>query len=348
VGPTRPWNEKDSLGNPLYLTRSYPYSTAGTLYDIYKFNITLQHDFVLYVNNQTDLLVTNSTDHIVWNMTQSIIQNLTNVLNVVTNVTFDLKHISDSFHDVKVDHLIIMKSLTMEIAAEAVVETGSKITKNMLFENINESFNDIITGSTETNTRIRTSEILKSRRIHTEEPNPYSEFCELGCAYYYASQSNPFHLSECLDKCDDFYSYNVTIGYIDAIEVARLECRDGCHMALMRCKPGYYCSQVQLNMNQPNEEEGYQGGWMRRCPPGTYRDVSYDAVENCVPCPPGRFREESTGKRLESCFKCPPGTYNEKNGSSTIQDCKRCPEGTFTKEEGSGSCICITPFSCHY
>jgi len=85
---------------------------------------------------------------------------------------------------------------------------------------------------------------------------------------------------------------------------------------------------------------------MAHCPAGTYRDVSYDAVEECIPCPPGRFREDVKGRSLDGCSKCPAGTYNSKNGSSTIRDCLRCPAGTFTNEPGSENCICITPSAC--
>lgn len=45
-------------------------------------------------------------------------------------------------------------------------------------------------------------------------------------------------------QCDDNFSYIITVEYSDLLEVARLECRDGCQMALMRCRPRYYCFQV--------------------------------------------------------------------------------------------------------
>ena len=83
-------------------------------------------------------------------------------------------------------------------------------------------------------------------------------------------------------------------------------------------------------------------------PAGTYRDVSYNAVDECLPCPPGRFREDSKGKKIESCYKCPEGTYSPMNGSDSILNCKRCPPGLFRNEPGSSECICIAPGSCDY
>ena len=41
VGPTRPWHMKDDLGNTLDLTKPYPYSTAGILVSVVKFNLTM-------------------------------------------------------------------------------------------------------------------------------------------------------------------------------------------------------------------------------------------------------------------------------------------------------------------
>ena len=83
-----------------------------------------------------------------------------------------------------------------------------------------------------------------------------------------------------------------------------------------------------------------------QAPAGTYRPLDYDAVAQCIPCPPGRFREATKGKSLDSCSKCPSSTYNEKFGATSILDCVRCPAGTFMEEEGASKCLCITPASC--
>jgi hypothetical protein len=50
--------------------------------------------------------------------------------------------------------------------------------------------------------------------------------------------------------------------------VAGCGCRDGCDIGLARCQPGYYCA----------------GGNMTICPPGTWRDTSYDSVNVCYLC----------------------------------------------------------------
>ena len=191
-----------------------------------------------------------------------------------------------------------------------------------------------------------------------EGPSPFSQFCKTGCRHFHATFREPTLLSDCTDECEYTYNYTITVGYSDVIEIARLECRDGCQYALERCEPGHYCSQVRVIQQQDNvthnTEENrdndnaltYIGGVMRQCPPGMYRDVSYDAVESCIPCPRGRYRERTRGTSLDSCQKCPIGTYTTSVGSSSKDLCLRCPAGTFTTEPGSAECKCITPGAC--
>ena len=207
--------------------------------------------------------------------------------------------------------------------------------------------------------------LLKSG--HGQGPSPFTEFCNVGCRLFHASNAEPTFLSDCLEACDSTYFYNISVGYSDPMEVARLECRDGCQYALQRCEAGHYCTQVRVmpanttttstraggnstrdvhdNDNDNDNDDGltYTGGVMRQCPAGTYRDVSYEAVESCTPCPRGRYRERTRGTSLDSCQKCPAGTYTPSAGSSS---CLRCAAGTFTTEPGSAECKCITPGAC--
>ena len=175
----------------------------------------------------------------------------------------------------------------------------------------------------------------------------FPEFCKLGCTYFFVSsdsnsvESSMSTLGRCLDQCDERYIYNSsTPPYNDLAEMARLECRDGCLMALKRCQPGYYCSQVTFN----DADGGYIGGEMMPCPPGTYRDVSYDFVTQCTPCPPNYFREDIKGRSLSACSPCHAGTSAVNPGSTSIRDCVRCPAGTFSTE--ASFCMCITPQAC--
>lgn len=198
----------------------------------------------------------------------------------------------------------------------------------------------------------------------------FHEFCALGCTYFFVTSEPPAEatrgdgstggngattLGRCLDQCDERYAYNsLTPPYNDLAEVARLECRDGCLMALRRCQPGYYCLQVSFDEGEavdfvqnglPAETAArYEGGDMIPCPPGTYRDVSYAAVEECVPCPPNYFREDVKGRSLASCSPCPAGTSAVGPGSDSVRDCTRCPAGTFSTE--ASFCACITPQAC--
>ena len=144
------------------------------------------------------------------------------------------------------------------------------------------------------------------------------------------------------------FTYNLTVGYSDLMEVARLECHDGCYIALKRCQPGYYCTQP-VTYNDSSAEDGtamWRDGYMELCPPGTYRETSYHCVDQCLSCPPGRYHNEYKGNSLDSCVKCPAGTYAPKFQSTSILDCIHCQAGTFTKEEGAGSCTCITHAAC--
>jgi len=191
---------------------------------------------------------------------------------------------------------------------------------------------------------------------HENTGNEYSfaEFCNLGCTYFYASSGAKLEkraekstLFKCIDQCDETYRYNISVGYSDLLEIARLECRDGCQMALKRCQPGYYCLQVSFDdveFTTLNDAIRYSGGEMIPCPPGTYRDVSYDAVTQCIPCPAHHFREDIKGRSILGCSKCPAGTSADATGSTSIRDCVRCPAGTFSTE--SSRCECITPQAC--
>jgi hypothetical protein len=247
-----------------------------------------------------------------------------------------------------------------------------------------------IDGNSTTTTRIAYVSLDDGRKVSVEDtislqsydkalatplPNPYSPFCEVGCELFYTNTTKvqkrqtssstglaqePISLDGCRHLCDTLYSYNLSVGYNDLMEVARLECHDGCFIGWKRCQPGYYCSTKTTIISMGNTpaaagnstststslQQSQVGGIMIPCPPGTYREVSYLATDKCVPCPPGRYRSELMGTSLISCKKCPAGFYAPKFQSTSLQDCIRCPEGTFTKEEGSGSCICITPFSC--
>ncbi|CAM9650856.1 unnamed protein product [Sphacelaria rigidula] len=112
---------------------------------------------------------------------------------------------------------------------------------------------------------------------------------------------------------------------------ARLECRDGCDIAVLRCQPGYSCVD----------------GLMSECTAGTYRNTSYDMVTSCQEqCPKGRYRERGKGRGAEDCTLCPANTYQNTTGASAEADCIRCPDGFFAEQEGTAECSCITENSC--
>ncbi|GMH80791.1 hypothetical protein TL16_g08696 [Triparma laevis f. inornata] len=191
--------------------------------------------------------------------------------------------------------------------------------------------------------------LVEFMRLQTPNPNPFADFCKTGCTFFFsldATTSKPAYLSECVAQCDFTYrsAEHITIGYSDLAESARLECRDGCQIALARCQPGYRCTQADMYMDGGVEK--WVDGEMAICPPGTYRDVDYGQVEECVECPRGRYREDEKGRYMESCAQCPIGTYVNSMGSSSILKCNRCPAGRFGKFPGLALCECINEKSC--
>ena len=165
-------------------------------------------------------------------------------------------------------------------------------------------------------------------------PTKQKGFCQLGCQLFYTEVPKN---TTCKRLCNYFYRYKITVGYNDLAEEAKLECQDGCEIALQVCQAGYYCDE----------------GIMLPCPAGTYRepvtDVSILALEkatSCTKCPYGRYRSTNKGKSADECTKCPIGTYANVEGSVKESDCQRCPAGTNAEEEGQRLCKCITPGSC--
>eukprot|EP01031_Cornospumella_fuschlensis_P024188 gene24188-29257_t len=151
-------------------------------------------------------------------------------------------------------------------------------------------------------------------------PASTSGFCQLGCQIFYVNVPKN---TTCKRLCGYFYRYQITAEYSDLAEEARLECEDGCDIALQVCQAGYYCST----------------GVMLPCPPGT-------EAEECTPCPYGRYRSTQKGKSADDCNKCPIGTYANVTGSVQQADCQRCPAGQNAEEEGMRLCKCITEDSC--
>jgi hypothetical protein len=158
-------------------------------------------------------------------------------------------------------------------------------------------------------------------------PYPFDGFCKLGCQLFFSE--DPYNVT-CKQSCDYSYRYGVTVQYSDLGEVAKLECRDGCDIGLLICQEGYYCD----------------GGMMRTCPPGRFREGDTDHVTECIDCPYGRYRVRDKGTSADVCTKCPKGKYNNATGSLSPDDCLRCPAGMTAEEEGMRLCKCITIESC--
>jgi len=167
-------------------------------------------------------------------------------------------------------------------------------------------------------------------------PTKQAQFCQLGCQMFFSEFPTN---RTCRVACDYRYRYKLPNGYSDIAEESRLECRDGCDIALQVCQSGYYCI----------------SGEMIPCPPGKYRTPVPSASINdlksasvCDNCPPGRYRSRDKGASIESCTKCPVGKYATVTGSVLVSDCQRCPAGKFAEDAGMELCKCITPDSCDF
>lgn len=159
-------------------------------------------------------------------------------------------------------------------------------------------------------------------------PTKHTGFCKMGCELFFTKWPSN---ETCYSECDYIYRYRVTVAYNDQAEEARLECQDGCDIALQICQAGYYC----------------HVGEMKPCDPGTYRgDETGLAVHSCIHCPYGRWRSRNKGKSADECTKCTYGKYLNETGATAESACLRCPAGQTALQEGMRVCTCITPGSC--
>ena len=365
VGPTRPYDESDPMGDTLLLTRPYPYAYAEKELLSFLFNVTLS----LYVSGNHDRwqyshFDRNCASHAFREILARFSFHKVEILSeknatfVKQNDDLSKNHIIDIIFETEVRERI--ENHTNDKLIETFFEIRiekylRKMTGNLTsyylkcISNIN---SDNLFGNSTLYLTVLPSNTTSNNFVHRQilspsYPNRFSRPCELGCTLFYSLDESPKQLSSCFSLCDAKYKYNLTVGYNDLMELVRLECRDGCRTALIRCQPGYFCIQPPKILDKNGQQHlNISMGSMHECPPGTYRDISYQAVESCVPCPAGRFREAKRGGSMESCTKCPVGTAVNSTGSSSILDCKRCPAGRYTTEPGRHVCECITPQAC--
>jgi hypothetical protein len=151
-------------------------------------------------------------------------------------------------------------------------------------------------------------------------PTASKKFCQLGCQYWFFNRPNNI---TCKASCGSEYRYKVTVGYSDVAEEARLECEDGCDIAVLLSQAGYYTV----------------NGSMIPCGPGTFREAIQNitsinplllpfnsvasaitqspllqSVLQCVDCPYGTYRSDSKGTSTASCINCPLGKYANQTG----------------------------------
>lgn len=161
-------------------------------------------------------------------------------------------------------------------------------------------------------------------------PTKLQGFCKMGCQLFFAEYPKN---TTCKRMCDYYYRSRETVGYSDIVENAKLECNDGCDIAVQVCQPGFYC----------------RGGQMTPCAPGKFRGqvkslsiVDLEGALSCELCPPGRYRKSDRGKSPDDCTRCPIGKFANIPGSVLVSDCKRCPSGKNAEEAGMAECTCMT------
>eukprot|EP00586_Coscinodiscus_wailesii_P018957 CAMPEP_0172517426 /NCGR_PEP_ID=MMETSP1066-20121228/284928_1 /TAXON_ID=671091 /ORGANISM="Coscinodiscus wailesii, Strain CCMP2513" /LENGTH=402 /DNA_ID=CAMNT_0013299421 /DNA_START=286 /DNA_END=1491 /DNA_ORIENTATION=+ len=338
---TKPWDERDNRGNELGLTRPHPYFPAGTEMVLLRVEVTLRlraprfreelHQFGDAEGEVVPEAVRRvlEEEYFYESLSVRVLGDAERgmLLEVINGNGEDVSYSDWSLEmECIVDHNGYNRSSIVEFfdkfikdVTAASGEEGAK--EEGLFTSVVRELSlnvERLEDATLTILPPYPSDYITSTVLDTAlNPNPFAPFCELGCTTFFSTTDHPITIRSCFDVCDATFRYETTVGYNDVMELSRLECRDGCEMALARCQPGYYCSRTEMTV----------------CPPGTYRDVSYEAVSSCVPCPPGRFREDVKGRSLEGgCTKCPVGTYAAGEGSTSVRDCLRCPAGTYNAE----------------
>jgi hypothetical protein len=80
------------------------------------------------------------------------------------------------------------------------------------------------------------------------------------------------------------------------------------------------------------------------CPRGYYHDTQNNpkllSLQECRPCPRGRYGD-TIGLVSSACTAtCPRGRYGEKLAAMTVDDCRLCPAGTVGTEIGLTTARC--------
>jgi len=217
--------------------------------------------------------------------------------------------------------------------------------------------------------------------IIAEDPNPYTQFCKIGCTYYYNAHNwaNYFSMDtvdSSANSTDDDVAVDddgeaptpgpttttgapTTTNSTPTASPTGVMEQNTLSRCMQRCDYTYRFSDTTgyNDVTMLANLECYDGcqianlrcqpgyscfyGMMEKCVPGTYRPNDYHKVEQCFNCPKGRYRQEFGGRDIESCSKCPVGKYVNETGSDDLTDCLRCPAGRFAPEPGLMLCKCI-------
>ncbi|GMI03014.1 hypothetical protein TrRE_jg4723 [Triparma retinervis] len=376
LGPTRASDPKDTIGTELLLTKPHPYSQAPMEAAVVRFNSTVRLTMPHYDSAEHSLTAFH-TNYVLRSLKKIAIQFVSNSLKVTkssppadlgggsgwyTDIEYMSEYVVDftgNYNLSTTDEFLAVVHTAFETAAATVASPAQNNLTSTLLKQSGRSGNELVRESLKNATvtlpagyarpSVGAGSLVEFMRLQTPNPNPYSGFCAAGCTFFFnieVTSTQPAALSTCTDRCDETYrsKEHITVGYSDLADTARMECRDGCAIALSRCQPGYKCTQTQMYMEGGVEK--YTEGYMNVCPPGTYRDVSYNQVEDCYDCPTGRYREDEKGRYMKSCSQCPVGKYVNETGSESILKCLRCPAGRYGKVPGLTLCVCITPASC--
>lgn len=139
----------------------------------------------------------------------------------------------------------------------------------------------------------------------------------------------------CKIQCAHEYRYKATVGYSDLAEEARLECEDGCDIALLLAEAGYYAV----------------NGSMLECPAGTYRQsVNVTAIVGPFPfiSPEIALNVSTTLRSVTHCEDCPYGTYRSSPKGTSLSSCSKCPIGKYANQTGTTIDVLQKALTDHY
>ena len=236
LGPTRPNDKQDTIGNTLDYTLPHPYAQAPMEAAVVRFNSTVQlnlpswnateHSFGTFHKNyllralkkgvalefqSDDLKIMSSmpvqestpgdatTSYVVLSFFSEYVVDYTSGYNYST---------TDEFVDLVLDKYESSANLlnvTSILQAQADLSPAPAVKASLQGSGL-----ALPVGYTRPT--LATGELVEFMRLQTPSPNPFSKFCEAGCTFFFSETAvplpgggNAIMLSQCTNNCDRVY-----------------------------------------------------------------------------------------------------------------------------------------------